>query len=64
MENRQVFGFDGLRGRLMSSSYAPPAGHPQHEPMLAELRRLFDVHQHEGRVAVDYDTNVYWGRLT
>jgi SAM-dependent methyltransferase len=63
LDNRQVFAFEGLRGRLLSSSYAPPAGHPQHEPMLAELRALFDRHQHAGEVAFDYDTHVYWGRL-
>ena len=64
LENRQVFGFAGLRGRLLSSSYAPPAGHPRHEPMIAELRRVFDLHQRDGEVAFEYDTNVYWGRLT
>ena len=64
LENRQEFGFDGLRGRLLSSSYAPPAGHPRHEPMLAELRRIFDRHQQGGRVAFEYDVMVYWGRLT
>ena len=63
LEYRQVFGFDGLRGRLLSSSYAPPAGHPRHEPMLAELRRIFDAHQQDGAVAFEYDTQVYWGRL-
>ena len=61
--NRQVFGFDGLRGRLLSSSYAPPAGHARHEPMIEELRRIFDAHQRGGEVAFDYDTQVYWGRL-
>ena len=63
LENRQSFGFDGLKGRLLSSSYAPPAGHPSHEPMLLELRRLFDAHRQEGRVAFDYDVQVYWGTL-
>ena len=63
LDNRQVFGFDGLRGRLLSSSYAPPAGHAQHEPMMAELRRIFDAHQRDGEVAFEYDTHVYWGRL-
>ena len=29
-----------LRGRLLSSSYAPGGGHPNHEPMLAELRNF------------------------
>jgi SAM-dependent methyltransferase len=63
LEYRQVFGFDGVRGRLLSSSYAPAAGHPQHEPMLAALRRIFDRHQEDGKVAFEYDTQVYWGRL-
>jgi len=63
LECRQIFGFDGLRGRLLSSSYAPPAGHPMHEPMIAELQRLFARHQRGGQVAFEYDTKVYWGRL-
>ena len=29
----------GVEGRLLSSSYAPGPGHPQHAPMLSELRR-------------------------
>jgi SAM-dependent methyltransferase len=64
LEYIQAFGFGGLRGRLLSSSYAPPAGHPQHEPMIAELQRIFDRHQRDGQVAFEYDTQVYWGRLT
>ena len=64
LENRQEFGFDGLRGRLLSSSYAPPPGHARHEPMLAELRDIFDRHQANGLVAFDYEVLVYWGVLT
>jgi SAM-dependent methyltransferase len=62
-ENQQVFDYDGLRGRLLSSSYAPEAGDPRHEPMLAELRRIFDAHQSNGTVVVAYVTQVYFGRL-
>ena len=61
--NEQVFDFDGLRGRLLSSSYAPPAGHLNHEPMLVELKRLFDTHQREGRVRIEYKTHMYYGQL-
>ena len=61
--NEQVFDFEGLRGRLLSSSYAPPAGHPNHEPMLAELKRLFDAHQRGGRVRIEYKTHMYYGQL-
>jgi hypothetical protein len=61
--NRQIFDFEGLKGRLLSSSYAPEAGHLNHLPMLEELRRIFEAHQIDGRVSFDYDTQVYYGRL-
>ncbi len=54
--NAQHFDFDGVKGRLMSSSYVPEPGQPLHGPMLAELRRIFDLHQVDGRVAVLYTT--------
>ena len=60
---RQEFDFDGLKGRLLSSSYAPAAGHAKHEPMIRELRRIFDAYEENGRVAFDYNTRVYYGRL-
>lgn len=62
-ENVQRFDFEGLRGRLLSSSYAPEVGHPNHAPMLAALRALFDAHQVEGTVSFDYDTEVFYGQL-
>lgn len=59
----QVFDFEGLRGRLLSSSYAPAAGHPNHEPMLAELRAIFERHQNASTVRFEYRTEVYLGRF-
>lgn len=61
--NHQDFDLEGLRGRLLSSSYAPGPGHPDHEPMLSELRRIFDRHQEAGRVRFVYDTELYLGKL-
>jgi SAM-dependent methyltransferase len=63
LPNAQVFDFDGLRGRLLSSSYAPRSGHARHEPMLAALREIFDRHAVDGRVRFEYQTHVYYGRL-
>jgi ubiquinone/menaquinone biosynthesis C-methylase UbiE len=61
--NEQLFDFEGVRGRLLSSSYSPPQDHPNHAPMLAELRRVFDVHNQHGRVRIEYITHLYYGRL-
>ncbi|MGH8024796.1 MAG: class I SAM-dependent methyltransferase [Limisphaerales bacterium] len=62
--NIQYFDFEGLKGRLLSSSYAPMAGQPKHEEMLFELKRIFDAHHRGGRVAFEYETHVHYGRLT
>jgi SAM-dependent methyltransferase len=61
--NEQMMDFAALRGRLLSSSYAPAAGHPNHGPMLADLRKIFDSHAVGGRVRFEYETHVYYGRL-
>ena len=60
--NEQLFDFDGLKGRLLSSSYIPKEG-PGFRPMIEELERLFVKHRSAGRVRVGYDTTVYSGVL-
>lgn len=63
LPNFQVFDFDGLAGRLRSSSYAPREGHANYEPMKDALRKLFDANQKSGRVRMEYTTQIYFGRL-
>jgi len=63
-DNAQMFGFDGVRGRLESSSYVPEPGHPNYEPMLAELQRIFDQYQQDGVVAIEYDTRMFYGKIS
>jgi ubiquinone/menaquinone biosynthesis C-methylase UbiE len=60
---RQQFDYEGAAGRLLSSSYAPLAGHPNHAPMMNELQRIFRVHAREGKVEFEYDTRVFFGHL-
>ena len=60
---RQEFDYSGVEGRLLSSSYAPGPEHPNHAPMLRELRHIFDKHAVAGRAAFDYKTRVYFGRV-
>lgn len=59
----QKLDFEALRGRLMSSSYAPKEGHPNHVPMLKALRDLFDACAAQGTISFDYDTRVFAGHL-
>jgi SAM-dependent methyltransferase len=61
--NRQEFDYAGVEGRLLSSSYAPGPENPNHQPMLRELKRLFDTHSIDGRAAFEYKTRVYFGQL-
>jgi len=63
LPNAQRMDFDALRGRLLSSSYAPQAGHPAHAPMLDALRRLFDAHAVDGQVVFEYRTRAFVGTL-
>jgi ubiquinone/menaquinone biosynthesis C-methylase UbiE len=61
--NEQSFDFEGLRGRLLSASYAPPKDHPNHQPMLAELRNIFDANEQGGCVRFEYKTHIQYGQL-
>ena len=63
LDNLQFFDFEGLRGRLLSASYSPKADHPNYGPMLAKLENIFREYAENGKVAFEYDTNVYFGQL-
>ena len=59
----QRFDFDGLRGRLLSSSYVPREG-PKASAMLDELPELFAAHQEDGHIVLQYQTKIFYGHLT
>jgi SAM-dependent methyltransferase len=63
LDMRQECDYPALEGRLLSSSYTPQPEHPTYESMLRELRRIFDAHSVNGRVSLDYNTLVFYGRL-
>jgi SAM-dependent methyltransferase len=62
-DNEQVLDLDGLKGRLMSISYVPARGEPGSDAMIRQAEEIFDEHHSGGRVTVEYDTKVYYGRL-
>lgn len=53
----------GLRGVLLSASYMPMEGDPNHEPMLGAIDELFNKYQSSGVVRFEYKTMVYHGRV-
>lgn len=63
LPNFQDFAFDGLAGRLRSSSYAPAEGHASYTPMMEALLGLFSENQVQGRVRMNYSTHIYFGQL-
>jgi SAM-dependent methyltransferase len=61
-ENAQTLDFEGLRGRILSSSYTPVDG-PDYERLTAALPELFARHERDGYVTMAYDTVLFYGRL-
>jgi ubiquinone/menaquinone biosynthesis C-methylase UbiE len=59
--NQQVFDFEGLKGRLLSSSYMPVEGQNGYMAMINDLRELFNKHDKEGLITIHYDTKLYTG---
>ena len=63
LPNEQRLDLDGLRGRLLSSSYAPAPGQPRHAEMMEALGEIFTETSERGFVRMEYDTRIYLGRL-
>jgi len=62
-ENEQRLDERGFVGRLLSSSYAPPAGHPLHGPIVSRAEEIFRAHSRGGLITIAYDTVLWYGRL-
>jgi SAM-dependent methyltransferase len=56
--NHQHLDWDRLRARVLSSSYVP-----QDDPRVIErLREIFDRHNQQGRVTIEYQTELFYGQ--
>lgn len=58
-DNHQVFDFNSLLGRLMSSSYSPKESDENYAPLVEELKELFGRHQKDGSIQIDYDCTMF-----
>lgn len=61
--NYQDLDFEGLKGRLLSVSYIPLEGEPKYETMLEDIYNVFKEYEQEGKVRLEYNTEVYYGKL-
>jgi SAM-dependent methyltransferase len=61
--NEQSLDLEGLRGRLLSSSYTPAADDPAREAMLHALDGVFSATHEDGYVRMLYDTEIWVGAL-
>ena len=61
--NIQQFNWEGLVGKLSSTSHCLKPDDANYEEMLRELRDLYEKHQLNGLVDFEYVTNMYYGHL-
>ncbi|OFZ30110.1 MAG: hypothetical protein A2622_09670 [Bdellovibrionales bacterium RIFCSPHIGHO2_01_FULL_40_29] len=61
--NYQEFDFEGLLGRVKSSSYAPKEGDPIFSEMVQKVKEIFDENQQDGLVKMEYTTQMFCSRL-
>ncbi len=62
-QNAQTVDFEGLKGRVLSSSYMPAETDESFEPLIIELQRLFANYAENGKIQILYNTNVFYSRF-
>ena len=62
-DNAQIVDDEGLKGRVLSSSYAPAPDRPEYAAMLKELETLFQNHQVRGTVTLEYECRMCYGQF-
>jgi hypothetical protein len=63
LDHHQSLSYEGLEGRVVSASYMPDRDQPGYPEMIRALRALFETHQRDGRVRLEYDTRIYCGPI-
>ena len=61
-DHQQVFDFEGLKGRLLSCSYAPTPASANYGEMLEALKTLFNRYSCQERLNFRYTTYLYYAQ--
>ncbi|QEE17621.1 class I SAM-dependent methyltransferase [Promethearchaeum syntrophicum] len=62
-QNIQVFDFEGIKGRLQSSSYTPTEERAEYSILIKDLKEIFNRFQVDGVVQLLYTCEMYFGQL-
>jgi ubiquinone/menaquinone biosynthesis C-methylase UbiE len=62
-KNVQRFDWEGLKGRLLSTSYSLRPGDDKYDEMINALHAIFKKHQKNDIVEFLYDTKLYYGHI-
>lgn len=60
---QQLMDWNSLSGRTLSIAHVPQPGDLTHQLMFLQLHDIFDCYQNNGQVAIQYETELYFGRL-
>ncbi len=61
---KQLFDWQGFKGRLLSTSYTLRENDPSFDDMMKELKIIFDRYQKENQIEFLYQTKMYYGQIT
>ena len=63
-DNFQELNLEGVKARLLSSSYMPLPDHLSFPDLMREAERAFHNHAIDGAVRIAYDTRAYYGTMS
>lgn len=61
--NVQHFDLEGLKGRLLSSSYAPQEHQETYQPIMHRLAQIYEEFKESSGVAFEYDCKIFYGKI-
>lgn len=60
----QTFDYEGVKGRMLSSSYVPEVGQRNHEEMVAKLKEIFREYSVGDRIQFRYITRMFYAQIS
>lgn len=58
----QYFDFEGLKGRLLSCSYAPTENESTYKPLMKKLHEIYQEFEEKGSVKFEYHCKLFYGK--